>query len=197
MGAPPACGGTTTVTWTVATIDVKCLMCSADFTVTAAPAVMVTCPMDQTEISCQTQAAVDAALLLGWLLSLQVADVTPMVSNDNTGAPDACMGGTTTVTWTVSSDCEADVTCSADFTVTGSAMTLTCAMDQTEAADQTQAAVDAAFAAWLATATASGGCGTTVTNNAGAAPDVCTGGTVTVTFTATACSMPRCTNVHG
>ena len=45
-----------------------------------------------------------------------------------------------------------------------------------------QAAADAAFAAWLATTTVSGGCSPTATPDITAAPNYC-GGSVTVTWT--------------
>ncbi|KAA3636870.1 MAG: BspA family leucine-rich repeat surface protein, partial [Bacteroidetes bacterium] len=64
-------------------------------------------------------------------------------------------------------------------------MALTCPVDVTEAACQSQAAVDAAFANWLATVAVNGGCNPQVTNNAAGAPNAATGGSVTVTFSAT------------
>ena len=103
------------------------------------------------------------------------------ISNNNTGAPNAC-GGTTTVTFTATSDCESPKTCSATFTVSGSPTTLTCPVNQTEAACQTQAQIDTKFATWLASVSATGGCNTMFSNNNTGAPNAC-GGTTTVTFT--------------
>src|SRR5206468_10605593 len=57
-----------------------------------------------------------------------------------------------------------------------------------------QAALDAAFQAWLATASVSGGCTPVLTNNATGAGTLCSGGAVTVTFTATdLCQAPTAT----
>jgi hypothetical protein len=57
-----------------------------------------------------------------------------------------------------------------------------------------QAALDAAFQAWLATASVSGGCAPVLTNNATGAGTLCSGGPVTVTFTATdLCQSPTAT----
>jgi hypothetical protein len=57
-----------------------------------------------------------------------------------------------------------------------------------------QAALDAAFQAWLATASVTGGCDPVLTNNATGAGTLCTGGAVTVTFTATdLCEAPTAT----
>ena len=66
-GAPPACGGSRTVTFTYTS---TCLplttTCQATFTVPAAPTVSLTCPVNTTTTACQTQAAVDAAFAT-WL----------------------------------------------------------------------------------------------------------------------------------
>src|SRR5690606_40718630 len=57
-----------------------------------------------------------------------------------------------------------------------------------------QAALDAAFQAWLATASVTGGCAPVLTNNATGAGTVCTGRAVTLTFTATdLCETPTAT----
>src|SRR5678815_869784 len=85
-------------------------------------------------------------------------------TNNNTGAPPAC-GGTRNVTFTVTSSCQSPVTCSASFTVTNApAVVLNCPVSTTVTSCQTQGQVDAAFAAWLATATNSGGCNASRTN---------------------------------
>lgn len=188
-GAPDHCGGTTTVTFTATDGCGASLTCDATFTVADAPAVVLTCPADQTEVACQSSTAIDAAFA-AWLGSVSSSGGCNAVLSTSPATPtrpDEC-GGVTTVTWTVASDCEADVTCTAVFTVEEPDLfSLTCPTDSTIAAGQTQAAADAAFSAWLTTATSSGGCPpVALTNNAPAgAPDVCTGGSVTVTFTAT------------
>ncbi|MBK9107815.1 MAG: T9SS type A sorting domain-containing protein [Saprospiraceae bacterium] len=182
--APPACGGSVTVTWTVTSSCAAPVTCSASFTVTAAPAVVLNCPANNTQASCQTQVAIDAAYNT-WLTSVSSSGgCNAAISNNGTGAPNAC-GGSTTVTWTVTSTCEGPVTCSASFTVTDApVVVLNCPVNNTQSACQTQAAIDAAYAAWLATATSSGGCNASVSNNGGAAPLAC-GGSKTVTWTVT------------
>ena len=76
-------------------------------------------------------------------------------------------------------------TCQATFTVVASPpVILTCPTNTTVASCQSQTAVNAAFTAWLATGTASGGCNRVLTNNNSGAPDAC-GGSTTVTFTYT------------
>jgi hypothetical protein len=69
---------------------------------------------------------------------------------------------------------------------------LTCPTNQEEAFGQTQAAINAKFATWLATATASGGCNGVLTNNNTGAPPA-SGGATTVTFTYTSSCAPLTT----
>ena len=193
--APNACtGGTNTVTFTVtSTCETK--TCSATFTVPAAPAVVLTCAVNTTLAACTSQADVNAAYA-AWLASATATGgcARGAVTNNGGAAPNACTGGTNTVTFTVTSTCETK-TCSATFTVPAApAVVLTCAVNTTLAACTSQADVNAAYAAWLASATATGGCNRgAVTNNGGAAPNACTGGTNTVTFTVTStCETKTC-----
>ena len=89
----------------------------------------------------------------------QRVDVNGVLTNDNTGAPSAC-GGTTTVTFTYTSTCGVPITsCHGKFQC-GAITTnfLSCPINTTEMACQSQPAIDGAFASWLATATATGGC---------------------------------------
>lgn len=65
----------------------------------------------------------------------------------------------------------------------GSLVVLRCAIDKTEVACQTQAAINASYAMWLASVTASG-CNGVLTNNSTGAPSA-SGGSKTVTFTYT------------
>ncbi|MBK9271542.1 MAG: T9SS type A sorting domain-containing protein [Saprospiraceae bacterium] len=183
-GAPDACGGNTTVSWTASSDCEADVMCSATFTVEDAPDVMLTCPLDQTELECQTQATINQKFN-DWLNSANVSGgCNPVLSDNNTGAPNAC-GGTTTVTFTVNSDCEMPMTCSASFTVMDApALSISCPMDQMELACQTQSEINNKFNIWLASVSFNGGCNTMVTNNNTGAPDAC-GGTTTVLFTAT------------
>ncbi|HEV7331534.1 MAG TPA: hypothetical protein VGN63_10890 [Flavisolibacter sp.] len=179
--APPACGGSTTVTWTVT--GCSTVTCSATFTVTNAPAVVLTAPANMTVGACQTQAQVDAAFAT-WLSGVQASGGCNLqVSNGNPSAPSAC-GGSVEVTWTASSSCEANKTASATFTVTGApAVQLTAPANMTVGACQTQAQVNSAFATWLAGVQASGGCGLSLSNGNPTAPSAC-GGSVMVTWTA-------------
>ncbi|MBK8449459.1 MAG: hypothetical protein IPL42_05295 [Saprospiraceae bacterium] len=72
--APNACGGTVTVTFTVtSTCDVN-KTCSAIFAVVTAPVVVLTCPANQSELACQTQAAIDAKFAI-WLTGLPLQEV--------------------------------------------------------------------------------------------------------------------------
>jgi hypothetical protein len=168
--APNACGGATTVTWTV-TGDCGTKTCSASFTVTAAPAVVVNCASNSTEASCQTQDAINTKYA-AWLATFSATGgCNRQSSNNSTGAPSAC-GGSKTVTWTVTSSCEATKTCSASFTVTAApAVVVTCASNTTEASCQTQDAINAKYTAWLATFSATGGCNRQSSNNSTGAPE--------------------------
>ena len=158
--------------------------CAGDvviYTVTVNPLPAVSCPANTNTASCQTQTAVDAAYA-SWLATASATNGT--LSNNSTGAPDKC-GGTTTVTFTATSNSCGTATCSASFTVTSApAVVLTCPTNTTVASGQTQSAVDAEYAAWLATVSTSGGCNASLTNNSTGAP-LASGGTKTVTFTVT------------
>src|SRR5678815_4265850 len=99
-------------------------------------------------------------------------------------APNRC-GGTTNVTYTVTSTCEATRTCSSSFSVDAApAVQFNCPAPSSFAAGQTQAQVDAAFAAWLAGFTSSGGCNRQASTGGPTAPPAC-GGTTNVTYTVT------------
>jgi hypothetical protein len=181
-GAPPACGGAKTVTFTVTSSCEAAKTCSATFTVTAAATTSLTCPTSTSTGACQTQAAVNAAYV-AWLATVQATGGTP-THNGGTVGPDRC-GASKTVTFTLTAICQDPKTCSATFTVTAPAsVSLSCPTSTTVAACQTQAQVTAAYNAWLATASASGGCDGTLSNNSSGAPSNC-GGAKTVTFTYT------------
>jgi hypothetical protein len=194
-GAPSACGGSTTVTFTyTSTCAPLVTTCQATFTVAAAPTVVLTCPTNTTAAACQTQTVVDAAFAT-WLSSASASGgCNGALSNNSTGAPPAC-GGSTTVTFTYSSTCApTTTTCTATYTVAAPpTVTLSCPTNQTVAAGQTQAAINAAFATWLATANASGGCNGALTNNNTGAPPA-TGGSTTVSFTYTSTCAPLTTS---
>ncbi|HRG69157.1 MAG TPA: hypothetical protein PLS73_09940, partial [Saprospiraceae bacterium] len=191
-GAPMACGGTASVTFTATSDCADPQTCVRTFTVTAATPIVLTCPSNATEASCQTQAAIDSKFN-SWLNSASsTGGCNPIFTNSGGTAPDHC-GGSRSVTFTVTSDCEAPKTCVATFTVTNAtAVVLTCPSNATEAACQSQATINSKFNAWLATASATGGCNVMLTNNSGGtAPDHC-GGSKSVTFTATSdCEAPK------
>ncbi len=192
-GAPSACGGSTTVTFTyTSSCAPLTTTCQATFNVPAAPTVVLTCPTNTTTPACQTQAQVNAAFT-AWLATANgTGGCGGALLNNNTGAPPAC-GGSTTVTFTYTSTCSPlATTCQATFTVAAPTVVLTCPVNTTTPACQTQAAVDAAYANWLATATASGACGGVLTNNNTGAPPAC-GGSKTVTFTYTSTCAPLTT----
>ncbi|MFN0015041.1 MAG: hypothetical protein ACKVU2_10870, partial [Saprospiraceae bacterium] len=161
--APLACGGTTTLTWSVTSDCGTTMTCSATFTVTDAPPVMLTCPdiSISTEEVCQTQEDIDNAFD-AWLETVSNSGGCNAVRTrdpETPEAPSAC-GGSTTVTWTVTSDCEEPVTCSATFTVTTAPdVTLNCPDDVTENACQPQEDIDILFADWLLSFGFDGGCG--------------------------------------
>ena len=116
---------------------------------------------------------------------------------------DICTGGSVTITWTATDLCSTDditatytVTPPADVAITGPAdeTVLTCDFDNaTHDQVQAQADLDQAIADWVAAQTASvtGGCNATVTNDYLAQSiDICTGGSVTITWTATDLCLP-------
>jgi hypothetical protein len=196
---PSLCsGGTVTVTWTVDDLCENPTF-EASFTLTPPPAVTFTQPGNLTVDACDfaDQAAVDARFNT-WLSEvLTEASVAggcdPQVSNNaaTVTIPSLCSGGTVTVTWTVDDLCE-NPTFEASFTLTPPpAVTFTqpgnLTVDACDFADQ--AAVDARFNTWLSEvlteASVAGGCDPQVSNNAATVtiPSLCSGGTVTVTWT--------------
>ncbi|MCX6319275.1 MAG: nuclease [Bacteroidetes bacterium] len=135
-GAPSACGGSTTVTFTYTNdCSPTTQTCTATFTVTPPATVVLTCPINTTVASCQTQAAVNTQFA-AWLNTVSASGgCNGVLTNNNTGAPAAC-GGSTTVIFSYSSSCAPTNTCTATFTVSApptisitcpSALTLSCA----------------------------------------------------------------------
>ncbi len=192
QGPPAACGGTVTVTFTVQGECAPPTSCQATFTVTAPSQPVLNCPQNITATACQTQAAITAQYN-AWLVSVSGSGgCNGIITSDNPGAPSAC-GGSTTVTYTLTSDCHPPLTCQATFSVAApQTVMLTCPINTTVASCQTQAAINAQFNAWLASASASGGCNGVLTNNNQGAPPAC-GGTTTVTFTYTSTCTPTTT----
>ncbi len=165
--APALCtGGMTTVTWTITDLCETISTISANFNLTAAPAITISCPADATEPACQSQAAIDAAFS-NWLSQFTGGggcNATGSFSPMSPTAPSNC-GGVTVVTWTVDdsgdgSICTSPMSCTRSFTVNlAPAITISCPADVTEPACQSQAAIDAAFASWILAFSGDGGCG--------------------------------------
>jgi uncharacterized repeat protein (TIGR01451 family) len=117
-GAPSACGGSKTVTFTVTSTCEPAKTCTASFTVNNPTAVVLNCPSNVTESPCQGQAVINAKFN-AWLATANASGgCNGSLSNNNTGAPDHCLGGTKTVTFTYTNSCGATQTCTASFTVT-------------------------------------------------------------------------------
>src|SRR4030095_5592927 len=188
--APAACGGSVTVTFT-ATSDCQTVTQTATFTVTDATALTLTDPADQTIAACTPQAQIQTQYD-AWLQSVVTSGATggcnTVVTHDAPATAPAACGGSVTVTFTATSDCQT-VTQTATFTVTdATALTLTDPADQTIAACTPQAQIQTQYDAWLqsvVTSGATGGCNTVVTHDAPATAPAACGGSVTVTFTAT------------
>jgi hypothetical protein len=138
--------------------------------------VVLTAPANVTEAACQTQAQIDTKYTAWLAQATATGGCSVTVTNNSTAAPSAC-GGVATVTFTATSaSCSTPETKTATFTVTAApAVVLTAPANVTEAACQTQAQIDTKYTAWLAQATATGGCSVTVTNNSTAAPSACGG----------------------
>ncbi len=146
----------------------------------------LTCPQNTTVAACQTQNQVNSAFA-AWLATATAtgSGCGGTLSNNSQGAPSAC-GGSTTVTFTFTSTCAPSQSCQATFTVAPApAVILTCPVNTTVSACLTQAQLNTAYAAWLASATASGGCNGVLTNNSPGTPLICSQTAIvrTVTFT--------------
>jgi len=193
--APPACGGHATVTFTATSSCDPPATCSAVFSVTTAPQINLVCPTMQSETSCQNQSSI-VSKFSNWL---QTASFTggcnAALSNNNDGPPFAC-GGSKTVNFTVSSTCEPPVSCSAVFSVTAApAVALNCPGNMTVTACQTQTTINASYNAWLTSVSFSGGCKSSISNNAGSAPSACGGSTTVMWTVSSACEASvTCTN---
>ncbi|MBK6825063.1 MAG: hypothetical protein IPG87_19585, partial [Saprospiraceae bacterium] len=125
---PGTCPGDYTILreWTAMDSCGNTSVCTQVITVVPIAGPELTCPNDTTLIACQTQGAVNAAFD-AWLETVQVSGgCYTELTDDNSGPPDAC-GGSKTVTFTATSDCEDDQVCMATFTVTAApVVVLTC-----------------------------------------------------------------------
>jgi hypothetical protein len=180
---PSACGSVTTVTWTASSDCEADVTATATFTVPAPASVVVTPPADFTAQSCLSQAQIDQ-LFADWVaLGDASGGCNLNVTTSVDVTPSAC-GSFTTVTWTASSDCEADVTATATFTVpTPASVVVTPPADFTAQPCLSQAQIDQLFADWVALGDASGGCNLNVTTSVDVTPSAC-GSVTTVTWTA-------------
>jgi len=193
--APRLCeGGSVTLTYSIAD---NCSQDSATstFSLTHGASVDVTGPTNSSTSSCDfaNQAAADTAFA-AWLAQFQTVndgcDATAHFNITEYQAPRICVGGSVSLTYSIADNCSQD-SVTATFTITPTpTVEFNCGSDVTVPACSTQAQVNAAWASFLASTTASGGCGNgTLTNNAPAsAPSSC-GGSVYVTWTynATGC----------
>jgi hypothetical protein len=154
----------------------------------------LSCPVARTEEPCQTQASIDAKYE-AWINTVTYGSPcggSITVSKPN--APTICDGGTSTVTIEYTF-CGEKIECSSTFTLLPSpAVVLTCPSNTTTQPCLSQTVVNTAYNTWLQSAIASGGCNGSLTNDGGSAPNVCTGGTKTVTFTYTSSCAPYTTS---
>ncbi|WP_345086489.1 T9SS type A sorting domain-containing protein, partial [Flavobacterium cheonhonense] len=171
------------------------MTCTKRFTVEAPAPVVFNCGNNVTVASCSSQADVNSA----WNAFLASTTATggcggTLTNNAPANAPSIC-GGYVDVTWTYTVDscgqqsgCGSNntMTCTKRFTVEAPApVVFNCGNNVTVASCSSQADVNSAWNAFLASTTATGGCGGTLTNNAPAnAPSIC-GGYVDVTWTYT------------
>lgn len=115
-GAPDFCGGSKTVTFQVTSTCQAPVTCSSVFTISTATPIDLQCPANQTEEAGQSQAEIDVKFLQWINAGNSTGGCHASLSNNNNGAPPNT-GGSTTVQWTVTSDCEPNVTCTAVFSV--------------------------------------------------------------------------------
>ncbi len=190
-------GDTVTVTWTITDLCEGPITVSADYMLSAAPAVTYNQPQDDDVSACLFADQTDADTTFANWVAAQTAAIAvgggcdPDIEDDAPAGLSAfCAGDTVTVTWTITDLCEGPITVSADYMLSAApAVTWTEPSDSINAmcAFEDQAALDLAFDNWLTyvegIANVSGGCNPVVTNDATDAPNVCLDDTVTVTWT--------------
>jgi hypothetical protein len=145
---------------------------------------------NETRSSCEftSQSGVNAAFA-AWVTEIMddivvTGGCDPVVTNNSLAqtVPTWCTGGSATVTFTVTDQCESWSRTAVWTLEAAPVLTVSCPAPNTQAACQTQAAVDAAFQSWLSGFSNSGGCSPTATNlSTFQAPDAC-GGSVSITY---------------
>jgi hypothetical protein len=115
--SPDACtGGKVTIHYSASDNCSQTEECESFFDVQATPPVVLTCPDPDAEAACQSQTEIDGKFA-AWLDEVIYSGGCNLdVTNDAGAAPSAC-GGSVTVTWTATSDCDDVVTCSSSFSV--------------------------------------------------------------------------------
>lgn len=180
-GAPLACGGTVSVTFTATNTCGNGSSCTASFTVPSTENIEINCPSNTTVNACKTQTEVNDAFV-NWLQSVSSSGGTLTTTPANPTAPPAC-GGFVTVEWKVTGTCASKI-CSATFTVAAPGnIVIDCPDNLTVNSGLTQTEINAAYDTWLNSVTATGGCNVQVTNNSPGYP-VC-GQTTTIIWKAT------------
>ncbi|MDD2306013.1 MAG: hypothetical protein PHP53_15030, partial [Prolixibacteraceae bacterium] len=191
LKAPDMCaGGKVEVTFAA---NDKCTSddVSASFIITPAKAVAVTGPttIDATSCTYATQSDVDAAFKT-WIETFAVTEagcgIVSKTDLSSLKAPDMCAGGKVEVTFAANDKCTSDDV-SAYFEIVKApavAVEGPASVDKNSCAFASQAQLNTEFATWKNTfAVTQTGCGVTTPNlSSYIAPDLCAGGTVSITY---------------
>lgn len=178
--APNACGGKTTIVFTGQN-DCETKTCYSDFKVETAPSPVLTCPAQVTESACQTQSAIDAKFAVWKSTASFTGGCNGVLTNSSGFAPNFC-GGSTTVTFTVSSTCETPKSCSSSFNVIpADPLSFIAPINQNEPSCLSQTEIDTLYARWLNSYRIQGGCNPILRHDSFPAPSHC-GGSVSIDF---------------
>ncbi|TGV01141.1 gliding motility-associated C-terminal domain-containing protein [Flavivirga rizhaonensis] len=213
VSAPLLCdGGTATVTWTITDLCQTINTITADFNLTAPTDISFTNPANDSSIAAEfddpdstvAQANLDADIAAWVAAQTAIIDGSitngcdPVVTSDFTNQSITfCNSGSITITWTITDLCQT-INVSANYTFTqpdGISFTNpsgntanSCDFDNDDPA-VAQANLDADIAAWVTAQTAvitgslSGGSPTVSNDFTNQSIDLCTGGSITVTWT--------------
>ena len=144
----------------------------------------VVIPAPVTVDACLSQDEIDD-LFAEWLEQFDAINgCNPTTSALDFTAPDVCEGGTVTVLFSASDECNEDEGTSTFTVPAHDPLTLSTPADETVDGCLDQSAIDAAFEAWKEGVTFGGGCTPELEVSDEDAPRACEGGSVTVTFTA-------------